>query len=289
MFGFDDLLGRVAEALRGPGGEALAAGLRERFHAALVDEFQDTDPVQWEIVERIFVTGKLPLFLIGDPKQAIYGFRGADVFTYLTAAGGARRTTMGVNWRSDPGLVSAVNRLFGAQDAFVFREIRPTDVVPRPGARDVFHAPTASGAASLELLLVEREEPTKLLSKPVTTQHVPHLVAAEIARLLTGGASIDARPVIAADIAVLTRDNNQCFLVQDALRARGIHSVVVSDKSVWTSEEALDLENVLRGVLDPGSASARKRALATVILGRMARPSTVWTPSQPCSKCGSSA
>ena len=86
VFGFDDLLGRVAEALRGPGGELLAAGLRDRYKAALVDEFQDTDPVQWEIVERVFVTGALPLFLIGDPKQAIYGFRGADVFTYLAAA-----------------------------------------------------------------------------------------------------------------------------------------------------------------------------------------------------------
>lgn len=267
VFGFDDLLGRVAEALRGPGGDVLAANLRERFSAALVDEFQDTDPVQWEIVERVFVAGKLPLFLIGDPKQAIYGFRGADVFTYLMAAGGARRTTMGVNWRSDPGLVGAVNRLFGSPDAFVFREIRPTDVVAKPGARNVFDAPTASGSASLELLLLEREEPSKLLSKPVTTQHVPQLVAAEIALLLTGGATIDGRPVVAADVAVLTRDNNQCFLVQDALRARGVHSVVVSDKSVWTSEEALDLENVLRGVLDPGSAAARKRALATVILG----------------------
>jgi exodeoxyribonuclease V beta subunit len=268
VFGFDDLLARVAGALRGPGGESLAAGLRERFHAALVDEFQDTDPIQWEIVERVFVRGALPLFLIGDPKQAIYGFRGADVFTYLAAAEGARRSTMAVNWRSDPGLVGAVNRLFGSPDAFVFREIRPSAVVPRPKAANVFEAPTASGRASLELVLVEREDPTKPAGKPATIQHMPRVVAAEIALLLAGGATLEGRPVRAADIAVLTRDNNQCFLVQDALRARGVHSVVVSDKSVWTSEEALDLENVLRGVLDPAAGSARKCALATVILGK---------------------
>ncbi|HWP06779.1 MAG TPA: UvrD-helicase domain-containing protein [Polyangiaceae bacterium] len=266
IFGFDDLLERVQKALRGEGSDALTAVLRERFRAALVDEFQDTDPVQWEIVERVFVAGAVPLLLIGDPKQAIYGFRGADVFTYLAAAAGARRVTMGVNWRSDPGLVAAVNRFFGAPDAFIFRQIEPTVVVPRPGAKNLFHAPSASGSASVELVLFEREQ--KSLTKGVAIQRVPRFVAAEIARLLAEGATIDGRPVVAADIAVLTRDNKQCFLVQDALRARGVHSVVVSDKSVWTSEEAVDLENLLRGVLDPGSSSARKVALSTTIIGK---------------------
>jgi len=268
IFGFDDLLERVVKALRGEGSAALTAVLRERYRAALVDEFQDTDPVQWEIIERIFVAGSVPLLLIGDPKQAIYGFRGADVFTYLAAAAGARRATMGVNWRSDPGLVAAVNRFFGAPESFVFKQIEPTVVVPRPGAQNLFHAPSASGGASVELLLFERDDPQKSVTKGVATQRVPRFVAAEIARLLAERATIDGKPVVAGDIAVLTRDNKQCFLMQDALRARGIHSVVVSDKSVWTSEEAVDLENLLRGVLDPGSSSARKVALSTTIIGK---------------------
>jgi exodeoxyribonuclease V beta subunit len=268
IFGFDDLLERVVNALRGEGCDALTAVLRERFRVALVDEFQDTDPIQWEIVERIFVAGGVPLLLIGDPKQAIYGFRGADVFTYLAAAAGARRATMGVNWRSDPGLVAAVNRFFGAKDAFVFKQIEPTVVVPRPGAKDLFHAPSASGSASVELLLFERDASQKGVTKGVATQRVPRFVAAEIARLLGEGATIDGKAVRAGDIAVLTRDNKQCFLMQDALRARGVHSVVLSDKSVWTSEEAVDLENLLRGVLDPGSSSARKVALSTTIVGK---------------------
>jgi len=267
IFGFDDLLARVAEALRGPFGNVLAASLRERLRAALIDEFQDTDAVQWEIAKRIFADGGLPLFLIGDPKQAIYGFRGADIFTYLEAAKGSRRTTMGVNWRSDPGLVTAVNELFGAPETFVFEAIRPTRVEPRPGAENTFDAPTASGRASLELVLVEREVPSEVAPKPIVTSQVPRLVAAEITLLLSGGATIENRPVRAGDIAVLTRDNRQCFLVQDALAARGIHSVVVNDKSVWGSDETLDLENLLRGVLDPGSAAARKVALATAVVG----------------------
>src|SRR3954471_10804453 len=148
VFGFDDLLGRVAEALAGQGGADVAASLRARFKAALVDEFQDTDPVQYEIVERVFAGGGLPLFLIGDPKQAIYGFRGADVFTYLAAAGRARRATMHVNWRSDPGLVTAVNTLFCPEHSFVFPEIRHPRIEPRPGVTNAFFAPTASGHAS---------------------------------------------------------------------------------------------------------------------------------------------
>jgi exodeoxyribonuclease V beta subunit len=267
VFGFDDLLGRVAGALAGPGGEAVVASVRERFRAALVDEFQDTDPVQWGIVERLFANGSLPLFLIGDPKQAIYGFRGADVFTYLAAAGRARRATMGVNWRSDPGLVTAVNRLFCPEHTFVFPEIRHPSIEPRPGALDSFSAPAASGRAALEILQLERERPDVALPKANAEHQAPRVVAAEIARLLASGAEIEGRRVRAEDIAVLTRSNRQCFAVQDALREAGINSVVINDKSVWGSEEALDLERVLDGVLDPGSSAARKRALATVLVG----------------------
>jgi exodeoxyribonuclease V beta subunit len=267
VFGFDDLLARVAAALGGPGGQGVAAGLRERFKAALVDEFQDTDPVQWEIVERIFVHGGLPLFLIGDPKQAIYGFRGADVFTYLAAAGRAGRSTMRVNWRSDPGLIAAMNQLFCPAHTFVFPEIVHPRIEPRPGAGNAFFATTASEGASLEILQLERENPSVGLPRANAEYQAPRVVAAEIARLLAGGATIENRAVRAADIAVLTRNNKQCFVVQDALRDLGINSVVINDKSVWTSEEALDLERVLDGVLDPGSASARKRALATLLIG----------------------
>jgi exodeoxyribonuclease V beta subunit len=267
VFGFDDLLGRVAAALAGAGGASVAASLRQRFKAALVDEFQDTDPVQWEIVERIFVDGGLPLFLIGDPKQAIYGFRGADVFTYLAAAGRARRTTMRVNWRSDPGLIAAVNQLFCPPATFVFPEIVHPRIEPRPGVENAFFAPTASGGAALEILQLVREEPNVALPRANAMNQAPRVVAAELARLLASDATIAGRRVRAADIAVLTRNNDQCFLVQDALRDLGINSVVINDKSVWTSEEALDLERVLDGVLDPGSSSARKRALATVLIG----------------------
>jgi exodeoxyribonuclease V beta subunit len=113
VFFFDDLLGRLHNSLGGPGGEALAQSIRKRFRAALIDEFQDTDPLQDAIFERIYSGSDSLVFFIGDPKQAIYGFRGADVFTYIGAAGKVdRRYTLDRNWRSETGLIDAVNTLF---------------------------------------------------------------------------------------------------------------------------------------------------------------------------------
>jgi len=125
------LLTRLDDALSGPGGKALAADLQARYRAALIDEFQDTDPVQYSIFHRAFSGGKAFLFLIGDPKQAIYGFRGADIFTYLEAADQAtERFTLGENWRSESGLVTAVNKIFSAgPGSFVFERIGFQEVV----------------------------------------------------------------------------------------------------------------------------------------------------------------
>src|SRR5207248_3066220 len=96
---FDDMLTRLDEALRGERGSELRKSLRERFPVALVDEFQDTDPVQYSIFSQIYRGSDASVFFIGDPKQAIYGFRGADVFTYLEASKVAnRRHTLGQNW-----------------------------------------------------------------------------------------------------------------------------------------------------------------------------------------------
>ncbi|MFD0319883.1 UvrD-helicase domain-containing protein [Lysobacter gummosus] len=127
---FDDLIGDVAAALEGPEGEVLAQRLREQYAVALVDEFQDTDPRQWAIFQRVFA--QRALFLIGDPKQAIYGFRGGDVHTYLTAAALADQAPpLDHNFRSRPSLLRAISALYAqaGETAFVdtriaFREVQ---------------------------------------------------------------------------------------------------------------------------------------------------------------------
>ena len=119
---FDDLLIRLRRSLEKAGGDELSREVRKRYRAALIDEFQDTDPVQYAIFQNIFGKGGAILFLIGDPKQAIYSFRGADLFAYLKAAGRVdRRYTLDRNWRSEPGLIAAVNTVFGSREnAFLY-------------------------------------------------------------------------------------------------------------------------------------------------------------------------
>jgi exodeoxyribonuclease V beta subunit len=129
---YDDLVTRLGSALAGPGGDAIAAQLHSRFDVVLVDEFQDTDPAQWEIMDRAFGDGEVTLVLIADPKQAIYAFRGADVYAYLQAVRTAgTRATLQVNWRSDQGLIDAHDALFSGvrlgHPDIAYRQVRAAD------------------------------------------------------------------------------------------------------------------------------------------------------------------
>ena len=137
---YDDLITGLRDALRQEGGSALARAIGDKYSAALIDEFQDTDPAQYEIFRTIFRSKDHRLFLIGDPKQAIYGFRGADVFTYFEAATIADRTfTLTTNWRSEAPLLAAINSLFlQTGQPFIFPEIQyhevhaPKEPIVRP-------------------------------------------------------------------------------------------------------------------------------------------------------------
>jgi len=271
VLGFHDLLEKVAEALAGADGEALGRALSARFRIGLIDEFQDTDVTQSEIFERIFARNGRPLLLIGDPKQAIYGFRGADVWSYLALTRDARHHTLGTSYRSDPGLLAGVNQLFAVRDPFLVPEIRYRDVLPCPGAENVFHAAHASGSASIEFLLLEPgEDMSSPASKALATPAAARVTAVEVRRLLDGGGTIKGKPVTEKDIAVITRTNVQCFEVQEALRQKGIHAVVIADKDVLSSDEAEDLMLVLPAVLDPTSRGAVRRALASILFGEPA-------------------
>ncbi len=280
VLSYDDLLTRLREALNGPGGPELAAELRRRYRAALIDEFQDTDPVQAEIFERIFQTragdgGPAPsapdghrLFFIGDPKQAIYGFRGADIFSYLRSAENARhRFTLGENWRSDSSLVRAVNTLFGdTKDPFVFPQIgyRPVTAQGRPDATPLRLDGVKPSA--LAIWFYPRDS-KKEISKARAQEDLPPAVAAEISRLLSGPNRIGDRPIRAQDCAVLVMTHHQAQLVQDALHALGIPSVQQTQESVFTSREALELHRVLSAIVRPSAEPGVRAGLATRLQG----------------------
>jgi exodeoxyribonuclease V beta subunit len=271
---FDDLLVRFRNALRKPGGGAqLARRVGGRFQAALIDEFQDTDPIQYEIFHTLFAeSGRL--FLIGDPKQSIYGFRGADIFAYLEAKAdaGENAGTLRVNWRSDRNLVEALGTLFRRTDRpFVFDSIPlgPIEVAqsspqgptrngdPVAPFRVLFLPPSAAGTPDDEKILAWR-----------ATNAIAEAVADDIERTLAEPFDIGSGlPVAARDIAVLTRTNKQTGIVQQSLRRRGIASVLYSDLSVFLTTEAKQLALVLLAVAEPSGRRAIKSALATDVFG----------------------
>jgi exodeoxyribonuclease V beta subunit len=264
VMAFDDLLLRLHDALAGPRGERLAGALRRRYPVALVDEFQDTDPIQYAIFDRIWPDGSL--FLIGDPKQAIYAFRGADVFAYLRAAREvtvARRYTMGVNWRSDPSLVRAVSTLLGAPASpFLLEAIQLPGIEPALQAVDRIEGP------ALRILFVRREGKSTI-RKATAGDKLPHAVAAEIAALLSSAGTIDERAISAGDIAVLTRSNAQAFDVQRALQKLAVRSVVLGDQSVFedAQPDAREVEQVLTAVAEPTHTPHLRAALTSSLFG----------------------
>ncbi|HVZ31721.1 MAG TPA: exodeoxyribonuclease V subunit beta, partial [Polyangiaceae bacterium] len=270
LLSFDDLLSKLERALAGPAGQELALAIRERYPVALIDEFQDTDPTQLAIFERIYAGPNTSLFLIGDPKQAIYSFRGADVYSYVGAAratAAERHFTMTTNYRSDPSLVAAVNHLFSScPRPFLLPEIGFEPVAPRPGAADTLFAGDGSKASGLEILLAEAS-PEQPLDTDFVLRKLPGLIATEIAHSLASDSRGPAGPLRPADIAVLTRTNDQAFQIQAALRAAGIASVVLGDKSVYDSAEARDLERILAALVEPSNVRLIRAALASELMG----------------------
>jgi exodeoxyribonuclease V beta subunit len=265
--GFEDLLFDLDTALSGPRADALRARVNARYRAALIDEFQDTDPVQYRIFRSLF-HGRGSLLLVGDPKQSIYAFRGADVFAYTNAKSlaGDHAYTLGENRRSDPSLVKAVNTLFArVREPFMLENIGFQPVVPHV-SEDRIRLP--EGQPALEVLFFPRTngKPKKLVTAP----ELPRLIAAEIARFLRSGATIDERPARPGDIAVLTRSNKQARGTQAELRKLLIPTTLQSDENVFASDEALEIELLLRAALEPTRNSFVRSALATVAGGASA-------------------
>jgi exodeoxyribonuclease V beta subunit len=275
LWSFDDLLQHLDRALAGPDGEALAARLRERQPVALIDEFQDTDPVQYRIFRRLYHDRPSgALLLIGDPKQAIYAFRGADIFAYLRAADDARAHTwtLPVNRRSDPGLVTAVNGLFSrSAQPFLYPGIRFEPVLARPGADDLLRDAAGALLPGLELTFLRRDGRTgkinNQINRGIAEADLPGLVAADIVALLESGATLGGHPIEPGQIAVLVRRKVEATAMQEALRALGVPSVLTTEASVLDSVEAGELSLILAAMAEPRRAPLVRAALATPAFG----------------------
>jgi exodeoxyribonuclease V beta subunit len=273
---YDDLLQRLQQALSGSGGETLAAELRKRYPAAMIDEFQDTDPLQWDIVRRIWAEGiaagePLCAFLVGDPKQAIYSFRGADIYAYLAAqAACSERLDLLENQRSVAPYVEAMNCLYGrVADPFRHTAIRYQHVVASPRRKPALIENGVAEEAPLRLFAMS--SPGAPLAKGKGETWAAATTAAEIARLLRGAAngeiSYDGRPLRAGDIAVLVRGHYQARKLRRELARLGVGSAEQASANVFASEEAEELERLLHAVAAPHRSGSLKAALLGSFLG----------------------
>lgn len=267
--GFNDLLIRLATALEAADSPARDR-MRERWRIVLVDEFQDTDPMQWRVLERAF-SRHSALILIGDPKQAIYGFRGGDIHTYLKAAGTAdARYTLGVNWRSDRALVESLQTVL--RDA----TLGHADIVVR--GTDAHHAghrlASAPRPAPFRLRVVKRHtlgyDGTAHVPIEALRRHIPDDLAADVAALLASGATFAGRPVVAADIAVIVEHHKDARACRNALAEAGIPAIYTGDTDVFASQAAKDWLCLLEAFDAPQRSGLVRAAACTMFFGETA-------------------
>ena len=273
---FDDLLFQLHRVLYSNEGERLAEVLHARFPVALIDEFQDTDRIQYEIFDRLYpvaaeaqAENNTALFLIGDPKQSIYRFRGADIDIYLRARGSANGVySIDKNWRSSARLINALNTLYALSD-------QPF------GSVDIQYQPvTAGGGAEGNALTVGKKilppiqfdyikvTGDKLPNNPVSEQALADVCARRVAWLLNDAqATLGNTPVSSKDIAILVWRNDQAQLIRQALSRLGISSAMQSRESVLNSPEALDMLAFLRVLARQGDTASLSRVLVSPLGG----------------------
>jgi exodeoxyribonuclease V beta subunit len=272
VLSFDDLLQRTEQALQpSRRGAAVLATLQQRYKVALVDEFQDTDSRQWSIFATCFADR--PLFLIGDPKQSIYGFRGANLRTYKAAAkAAAQHFTLARNFRSSAELVRAVQTVFGRVHPFADPDIALPAVtaVAVPGQKRIVDR---LGAAFCWRLLPiapnTKGDKVDWIDRDDAERAIGDDVANEIVNLLRT-ATIDGRPVRPADIAILTRTNMQGTLMQERLRTAGVPATLGKAGDIFATEELVELRQLLTAVLRPNDAGSARAARSTRLWGESA-------------------
>ncbi|SIT00119.1 exodeoxyribonuclease V subunit beta [Neptunomonas antarctica] len=263
LLAFDDLLTQLASALRRDGGERLAEAIRKQYPIAMIDEFQDTDPLQYAIFNQIYPAAPSALLMIGDPKQSIYAFRGADIFTYMQARKQVTaHYTLDTNWRSSTAMVTAANALFGYVDSpFIYDQDIPFYAAKASAQAD--KTPFSSNGQvqpALNFWLADESLSAGDYLKRYSAACAQHIESV----LNSGQYHIGERRALPADIAVLVRDRKEAKEIQQALRGRGIASVFLSSReSVFSTVEARELFYILQAIAEPTDERTLRTALAT--------------------------
>lgn len=278
---YDGMLSGLAERLRGARGGALAEAIRDRYDVAIVDEFQDTDGAQWDILREAFHAAGCRFYAVGDPKQAIYSFRNANLAVYLDAAAACARFRLPRNFRSDGPLVGALNDLWAAQDEpfgdprIAYEPVEANYGLRITGLPDVVTEAGPRLRRTLEIRLFDgsilHQDADEKVGKENAEAAVAELCAAECRALLESGAALgpndDKRALRPKDIAVLVRKHRQGRAVKLALTRHGIPAVAGNQNSVFASEVVPWILAWLEAVANPGSEAAARQLARTPLAG----------------------
>ena len=274
----NDLLTDLYNALKNDADGVLAARIRQQYPLAMIDEFQDTDPVQYTIFHTLYhQQPTCGLYMIGDPKQAIYSFRGADIFTYMQARRDSQHHyTLDTNWRSTPPLIAAVNQLFSSTEKpFIYNEdiqFHPVKAAPQTTQKTLLI--NGKTTPPLQVWLLPRNE-GKEISKEIAQDMLATCCAQQIAQLLnqglTGEATIGDHPLQPSDIAILVRTHKEAQAVQKALRNCQIASAYISRDSVFESHEAEVMGRLLLAVSEPNNERRLRATLCDEMMGLSAQ------------------
>lgn len=269
ILSYDDLLSQLADALEQPE-SAAAQRMRARWRIVLVDEFQDTDPVQWDVLDRAF-SGHATMVLIGDPKQAIYAFRGGDVTTYLRAAETATtRQTLAVNRRSDGPLLDAFQALLAGAELGDER-IVVRDVTAHHRESRLQGAPAPH---PFRLRVVRRDTFGRRGSSTLTVGQIrPHVatdLALDVRRLLASGATWCGEPIRPRDVAVISYRHADLAAVREALLEAGVPAVIAGGGSVFATPAAVEWLTLLEALEQPHRSTRVRSAALTCFFGHTA-------------------
>ncbi|WP_225639254.1 exodeoxyribonuclease V subunit beta [Candidatus Profftia sp. (ex Adelges kitamiensis)] len=282
QLGFNDLITSLYNALHKSSGDILSKAILQRYHVAMIDEFQDTDLQQYSIFKKVYgKQSKYPLFLIGDPKQSIYSFRGADIFTYIHARREIKdHYTLCTNWRSSSGMVSAVNHLFSiTKYPFIFLDIPFSPVGCAKENSALYFEIEGHKQPAMHIWLQPGEgcsiaEYQKSLANKCANQIRDWLYAGQQRKALLYTKKKDlqgnaiAKFVHPSDITILVRNNDEAILIRNALSALFIPSVYLSNRNnIFKTQEAKDIMLLLQAVLTPEKKHLLRSALATNLMG----------------------
>ncbi|MCK5350767.1 MAG: UvrD-helicase domain-containing protein, partial [Desulfobacula sp.] len=279
---FDDLVNDLAAALEKEDAQHLQKAVRQTYKTCLIDEFQDTDPRQYDIFSKIFSSQGTPFFMIGDPKQAIYAFRGGDIFGYLKASKESdQKFTLEKNYRSAPLLVDGINEIFsGSINPFLYEPIKFLKVTTPVTAINSL-VENEQAVPPLQFSFIKRDDHTLdrqgFINKETAAGIIPKAVAEDILSLLQSGnlkvtrkmlinnLSSDPQKISPKDIAVLVRTNLQAEQVKSALSDLNISSYLLKTGSVFESRQAIDLHDILWAVYNPDHKGSINAALCTSV------------------------